>query len=233
MGGGGDTRTHRGWAGLPTLALLPYFPLFFFNIFILFLSLSFPFRFFSCLFLFSFSLLHLRFLFLLFLSHSFFPFFSTACLHTSRKILQTFFVSLAENFNSRTSRWVLGAVRVGKGETCNKYPIGGRSHSSSVSIVIRLRIRRLEFDSRQGQELFFSRSPRPESLRSIQAPIKRVPGVKRPDRKANNHPHLAPRLRKRGDIPPLPPMCLHGLVSRGQTLPLGGATEFKELPDRC
>jgi hypothetical protein len=50
----------------------------------------------------------------------------------------------------------------------------------------------------------------------IQPPIQRVPGavtlgVKRHGREADTHLHLAPGLRMRGAIPPLP-IYLHGVV---------------------
>jgi hypothetical protein len=66
----------------------------------------------------------------------------------------------------------------------------------------------LGFNSRRGLGIFLFTASR-TALGPTQPPIQWVAGalslgVKRPGREANHSPHLVPRSRKRGTIPPLP-----------------------------
>jgi hypothetical protein len=86
---------------------------------------------------------------------------------------------------------------------------------SSVSTVTRLRAGRPEFDSRQGQGFPLFATVSIPALGPTQTPIQWVPGSLFPEWgvKLTNHFHLAPRLRMRGVMPPLP-IRLHGVVLR-------------------
>jgi hypothetical protein len=80
------------------------------------------------------------------------------------------------------------------------------SRGGSVSIVIDLRAGGPVFDSWQGQEFcLFATASRP-ALGSTHPPMGTgEEGEKRPGREVDHSPfHLAPRLRKRGAISPLP-----------------------------
>jgi hypothetical protein len=66
---------------------------------------------------------------------------------------------------------------------------------SSVNVVIRLRVARSGFDSRQGQGFFLFATSRP-ALGPTQPPIQGVPGSKRPESEADHSPLSSAEVKK-------------------------------------
>jgi hypothetical protein len=64
-------------------------------------------------------------------------------------------------------------------------------------------IRVLGFDSQQGLEIFLFTTVSRMAMGLTQPPIQWVLGVKWPGREADHSPHLVPRSRMCGAIPPL------------------------------
>jgi hypothetical protein len=73
---------------------------------------------------------------------------------------------------------------------------------ASVNRVTRLRAERPGYDSRQGGRECFSSPPRPDRLWG--PPSLLANGYLRSGCEAATHPHLVPRLRMHGAVPPLP-----------------------------
>jgi hypothetical protein len=79
-----------------------------------------------------------------------------------------------------------------------------RNRCTSVSIVTRLRVGRLGFDSPQGQRVFFFfyATASRLALGPTQPPLQLVPGVKRPGREADHSPPSNTAVKNAWNVPP-------------------------------
>jgi hypothetical protein len=81
-----------------------------------------------------------------------------------------------------------------------------KSRGSSVSIGTRLRDGRSEFDSRQGQGLFFSSPSRPDRLWGPPMVLMALSlGVKRPGREVDHSPPCNAEVKNSWSYTPIPP----------------------------
>jgi len=85
--------------------------------------------------------------------------------------------------------------------------LGTVGSTVAAAVVTRQRAGRPEFDSPQGQVFFLFATASSQALGSTQLPMRLIPeafysGAKRQAREAEHLPHLVPKLRTRGAVPP-------------------------------